>query len=92
MPHPCRGPHSLAALTLHPLPAAARTTYVGAGDAAQVGLLHKSDPVFDEHLQLLVDGATASDEATQIQLEVVVSHFLRRETVKARLCGGLQAG
>ncbi|KAI3427265.1 hypothetical protein D9Q98_007197 [Chlorella vulgaris] len=53
-------------------------------ERGKVSFQHRRDPAFDERLELIVDGDTAAAEASQIELEVWVSHFLRPDSFKGR--------
>ncbi|KAL4458584.1 hypothetical protein ABPG75_013449 [Micractinium tetrahymenae] len=53
-------------------------------ERGKVDFLHKRNPVFDESLELLVDGDTAASERTVVTLEIWACHFLRRDKFKGR--------
>lgn len=53
-------------------------------ERGKVDFLHKRNPVFDESLELLVDGDTAASERTIVTLEIWACHFLRRDRFKGR--------
>ncbi|EFN56892.1 hypothetical protein CHLNCDRAFT_51690 [Chlorella variabilis] len=51
-------------------------------ERGKVTFQHRRNPVFDERLELLVDGDTAAAEGSQIELEVWAAHFLRADSFK----------
>ena len=45
---------------------------------------HRSNPVFDESLEVIVDGETATRRDLQVQVEIWMTHMVRKPTFKAR--------
>ena len=54
----------------------------------QVSFQHRSNPVFDESLELVVDGATARQGDLSVHVEVWVQHYLLKDTFKGGGEGG----
>ncbi|PRW33926.1 kinesin K39 [Chlorella sorokiniana] len=53
-------------------------------ERGKVDFLHKRNPVFDESLELVVDGDTAGNPQTLITVEIWSSHFVRKEKYKGK--------
>lgn len=50
----------------------------------QVPFRHRSNPVFDETLEVIVDGATAQQRDLQVVVEIWMLHMLRKPTFRVR--------
>lgn len=55
----------------------------------QVPFLHRSNPVFDERLEVIVDGATALQRDLLVHIDIWVQHWILRDTFKV---GGSAGG
>lgn len=49
---------------------------------AQVPFRHRSNPVFEETVELVVPGAVAQQRGAQVEVEVWVEHYLRKASFK----------
>ena len=77
-----RGPRCCLCFSMHCTAAAYQPSPRVCGMCVQVSFRHRSNPVFDESVELVVDGATARQGDLAVHVEVWVQHYVLKDTFK----------